>query len=172
MNYRTKNGNLPENIIIRLFNDADLESVLELSQKAFMPVYESFRKVLGDAIYQLVYPNWIFSQGQYIKLICNGEDKKNIFVVEEKSKIIGYISFFMNIVKKSGEIGINAVHPNHQKRGIGKMMYEHVLGVMKSNGIKLVEVSTGGDPAHLAARCAYEKCDFIPLPLVKYYKAL
>ena len=123
-------------------------------------------------MFKLVYPDWKTSNQVYVRALCQGEDRDKVLVVEEDGLVIGFISYFLKLEKKSGEIGINAVHPEFQNRGVGTMMYEHVLGRMEEQGIEIVEVGTGGDPSHIAARRAYEKCGFAALPLVRFYKAL
>ena len=43
---------------------------------------------------------------------------------------------------------------------------------IKAQGVDLAVVATGGDPGHAPARALYERCDFNPLSLVRYYRAL
>ncbi len=43
-------------IKIRKFIDDDLEIILEISQLAFEPIYESFQKILDTDIYKILYP--------------------------------------------------------------------------------------------------------------------
>jgi hypothetical protein len=43
---------------------------------------------------------------------------------------------------------------------------------MREGGMKVVEVGTGGDEGHAAARRTYEKAGFTGLPLVRYYQKL
>jgi len=72
-----------------------------------------------------------------------------------------------------GEIGLNAVHPDHAGQGIGAAMYEKVMAKMKAAGTVLATVGAGGDPSHAPARRAYEKAGFGPaLPSVYLYKLL
>lgn len=156
---------------IRQFRDEDFDSISEITLSAFKPIYESFEKLLGRRIFGLVYPDWRTSYRQYLKSLCHGKDKKNILVIETNGVVVGFISFFLNSKKKSGQLGLNAVSPEYQNRGLGSRMYGHVLGIMKK-GIKIVDVGTGGDESHAAARQAYEKVGFTSLPLVRYYKAL
>lgn len=47
---------------IRKVKDHDLKSVLDIAVKAFTPIHESFRILLGDSVFKMVYPNWIESQ--------------------------------------------------------------------------------------------------------------
>lgn len=87
--------------------------------------------------------------------------------------IVGFVSFSINADKRTGEIGLNAVHPDHASRGIGTKMYAYAMARMKECGMELATVSTGGDPSHAPARRAYEKAGFGPaLPSVCLYKIL
>jgi hypothetical protein len=40
----------------------DVDQVVEFSFRAWRPVFDSFRAVLGDAVYTRVYPDWLASQ--------------------------------------------------------------------------------------------------------------
>ena len=51
-------------------------------------------------------------------------------------------------------------------------MYGRVMEEMRTGGLKYVKVGTGGDPSHAAARRAYEKAGFVPIPVVNYFKSL
>ena len=157
---------------IRQFRDEDFDAVLKITLLAFAPIHESFHNILGDQIFNIVYPDWRESYRQYLKSLTRSQDKENFLVAEENDLVIGYIVYSMNADKKFGELGLNAVHPDHQNKGVGFQMYESVLTRMKEQGIALVEVSTGGYFSHAPARRAYEKCGFTPLPLVRYYKAV
>lgn len=157
---------------IRQFRSEDCAAIVRIALLAFAPIHESFREILGADIFPIAYPDWRKSHRKYIKSLCAGKDRKNILVVQDGGVVIGFISYFMNLRKKSGALGLNAVHPDYQGNGIGPKMYRCVLGRMKQRGVKLVDVGTGGDPSHLPARRAYEKCGFTPLPLMRYYKKL
>lgn len=58
-------------------------------------------------------------------------------------------------------------------RGIATQLYQHVFARLKEMGMKVVRVTTGGDPSHAPARRAYEKAGFsLRVPHVEYYKEL
>ncbi len=96
-----------------------------------------------------------------------------MLVVTLNEKIVGFVSFELDGDTGIGEIGLNAVHPDHASRGIGTRMYQHVLARMKESGMRLATVSTGGDPSHAPARRAYEKAGFgSVLPSVVMYQRL
>ena len=55
---------------------------------------------------------------------------------------------------------------------IGLSLISRAVEEISKLGIPLVEIGTGGDAGHAAARRLYEKAGFTALPLVRYYKAL
>ena len=57
-------------------------------------------------------------------------------------------------------------------QGIGALLNDRSLSVMRNAGMRLATLGTGGDDAHAAARRSYERADYAALPLVRYYKAL
>lgn len=54
---------------IRPFRDGDIDRVLEISILAWTPVFESFRRILGDSLSAIIYPDWKAEQRQTIT--CN-----------------------------------------------------------------------------------------------------
>lgn len=158
---------------MRKVTDEDLDSILGIAAKAFTPIHESFKILLGYNIFQMVYPNWIESQNNYIKQLFLDHNRENFFVMKKNENIVGFISLLIEDGKDKAEIGINAISPEHSRQGIGMQMYEFALDYMKNKGIKLVEVTTGGDESHIAARNAYKRAGFTAsLPLMKFYKKL
>lgn len=95
-----------------------------------------------------------------------------MLVAEHNGVVVGFIHYEASADGQSGIIGLNAVHPTHQRRGVGSLIYGQVLSVMRTAGMKYAHVDTGGDSSHIPARLAYEKLGFVPLPLVHYYKKL
>ncbi len=90
-----------------------------------------------------------------------------------QGEIVGFVSYTVKPETQFGEIGLNAVHPDHAGQGIGTHLYRLTLERMRDQGVKAVEVSTGGDPSHAAARRAYQKVGFVAaLPSVALYRAL
>ena len=122
-------------------------------------------------MFQLVYPDWKGSHERYLRSLANTE-KDRLFVAERDGAVVGFIHYEVSADGQSGKIGLNAVHPAHQRKGVGTTMYGHILAIMQSVGVKYAHVGTGGDPFHAPARLAYEKCGFVPLPLMRYYKKL
>jgi len=44
--------------LIRPLRPVDIAAVVEFSLRAWAPVFESFRTVLGERAYQAIYPDW------------------------------------------------------------------------------------------------------------------
>ncbi len=158
---------------IRPYVTSDWQSVLEICLLAFAPIHESFATWLGNELFRLVYPDWKASHEKYLQSLVDTEtEKERLFVAEESGVVVGFIHYEVSPDGQSGKIGLNAVHPAHQRKGVGMMMYGHVLDLMRTAGTKYAQVGTGGDPSHIPARRASEKLGFAPLPLVQYYKSL
>lgn len=157
---------------IRAYSDADWPAVPEICLLAFTPIHESFERSLGTELFALVYPDWKTSNENYLRSLIESGERERVLVAEDSGRVLGFIHYQLNSEKRCGEIGLNAVHPNHQGKGVGSFMYTHVLDVMRSQGANYAMVGTGGDPSHVPARRAYEKVGFVPLPVVNYFRNL
>jgi predicted kinase/GNAT superfamily N-acetyltransferase len=157
---------------IRPYLDSDWDAVLEICILAFTPVHESFERLLGTDLFALVYPDWKASNEDYLSSLTNSDARDRFLVAEQNGSALGFIHYEVDSTKQRGTIGINAVHPAHQSKGIGSLMYDHVLQLMRAQGMKYVRVDTAGDPSHAAARRSYEKARFLPIPIVHYFRSL
>jgi len=158
--------------IIRSYADRDWQAVLKSCLLAFTTVYESFERLLGTELFLLVYPDWKASNEKYLRSLTEPGERERLFVVEDNGAVVGFIHYSVDAENQSGNIGLNAVDPAHQGKGLGALMYRHVLDIMRGKGMKYVRVDTGGDPSHAPARHAYEKAGFVALPVVHYFKSL
>jgi ribosomal protein S18 acetylase RimI-like enzyme len=87
--------------------------------------------------------------------------------------IVGFVSFSLDQTKRIGEIGLNAVHPDHAGQGIGTMLYDFAIDRMRGAGMLLATVGVGGDPNHGPAQRAYRKAGFGPaIPSLWMYRVL
>ena len=69
---------------IRSLAPADIATVVEFSLRARAPVFESFRNVLGERVYQALYPDWTTSQARDVEAICQ-DDTATVWVAEQSS---------------------------------------------------------------------------------------
>ena len=55
-----------------------------------------------------------------------------------------------------GVIDIIGVDPDYQRRGVSSRLTEFATEHMRSRGMDIAVIETGGDPGHAPARAAYE----------------
>ncbi|MGE0046905.1 MAG: GNAT family N-acetyltransferase [Hyphomonadaceae bacterium] len=160
-------------ISIRAFARTDVPALQAIRAAAFAPVFQSFRDLTGPAIAPLAFAKADEQQAALLDTICAADSLHRVFVAERGGAAIGFVSIHLNDAEKSGELGLNAVHPDAASRGVGAALYEHALREMKRAGMAFAWVSTGGDASHAPARRAYEKVGFGgAIPSVVYYKLL
>lgn len=147
-------------LVIRPVKADDLPLLQDVREAAFAPVFASFRSILGEEIYNLAQAWEDEAQGALLASIIATGSGWEIFVAELGTAVVGFVSVQLNPDKQIGEIGLNAVHPDHAGKGIGTAMYNLALARMKEAGMRVATVSTGGDPNHAPARRAYEKAGF------------
>ncbi len=160
------------NISIRPVSHDDIEELVQLALLAWIPVFSSFKQVLGSRIYPLLYPDWERRQREEVESVCKDDAKTFVWVADLNGMITGFITYTFNSEDKTGEVALLAVHPDYQNQGIGTALNHFALDKMKVGGVKLAVVATGGDPGHAPARRSYEKAGYTALPLVRYYKDL
>jgi len=154
---------------IRRFDAGDADRVVELSLAAWAPVFASFRSVLGEDIYRRVFPEWEVSQAKAVRDALTDEES---WVSVTGDRISGFTTIKFDLAERSGEIYMIAVDPAFQRQGIANQLIEFSCAEMKSRGIDLASIATGGDPGHAPARAAYENAGFTPFPQVWYSKLL
>ena len=162
-------------VMIRPLADADIPAVVELSLRAWAPVFASFAQVLGRSIYERIYPDWRPAQAEAVTRTCR-ELTDTTWVAVENGQPVGFVAVVHHDAPHpeagSAEIEMIAVDPDFQRRGTATALIGTALDHMRTAGVVLASVSTGGDPGHGPARAAYERAGFTALPLVRYYKAL
>ncbi len=156
-------------IRIRPMTPEDMDAVLDLSIRAWEPVFQSFEQVLGSSIYHRIYPDWVPMQRSVVRTSCEEHDT---WVADVDGNVAGFIVCKLNVDPGTGEVDMLAVDPAFQRRGIGDALNQFALQYLRENGMKLAVVGTGGDPGHAPARRAYERAGYRPLPIVRYYQEL
>jgi ribosomal protein S18 acetylase RimI-like enzyme len=157
---------------IRLYEPHDFTRVHEVCVAAFTPVHEGFEQALGSEIFAREYPGWQARYADDIRRLSEDPDTQ-LHVVEDGGAIVGFVTTRIDPARKVGELGLNAVDPAQQGRGIGKDMYAFALRNLKERGADYAYVGTGADAAHAPARAAYEAIGFDrSIPVVYYYRKL
>src|SRR5690606_11697444 len=115
---------------------------------AFAPIFASFRSILGDDLYPLVQAREDEAQQNLLASLLAPGSGWEVFVAETADGVVGFVAFQVNQEARVGEIGLNAVHPNHSGKGIGTLMYDFALARMKDAGMRAATVATGADASH------------------------
>ena len=69
----------------------------------------------------------------------------SLYVLRISNKPIGFVSVKLDTASRVGEIGLNAIHPDYAGKGYGTEMYNFAIDKMKTEGMKVATVATGGD---------------------------
>lgn len=164
---------MPDDLVIRDLEPADVEAAVEIAVAAWEPVYDSYRRTMGEELFAAAHPDWRAEKAGQIRSACEPRDQAGACVAEVAGRVVGFVTFYAFPGTGIGEIGNNAVRPDFQNRGIATRMYAHACRRLRELGMRFAAVGTGGDPVHAPARRAYEKAGFsIRLPGVKYYRKL
>ena len=159
--------NINSNLKFIIAQKEDLDDLEEIRKKAFQPIFNSFRNILGNTIYECAQLPEDLAQKNILKALFDEDSIWKTWKVTYNEKTIGFISIRLDEENKVGEIGLNAIDPNFSNKGIGTQMYQFAVDIMKKAGMKVATVATGGDPSHLPARKAYQKAGFsVEIPSV------
>jgi len=158
---------------VRRFEESDLEAIVEFSLRAWEPVFESMRSVLGDAIFaRLHQPDWTTLQAEAVRESCTSADR-DVFVAVADGQPVGFAGVALNAFHEGmGVVDIIAVDPAHQRRGIARQLMSRCAEHMRDKGMDIAAVGTGGDPGHAPARALYEALGYTSLTGVRYLKLL
>ena len=141
---------------IREFRESDLEAIVDLSVRAWEPVFASLREVLGDPIFLRLKPDWRAAQAEEVRTSCTS-DERDAFVATVTGRPVGFVTVALDAFnERMGVIEIIGVDPDFQRQGIASRLSRHALDHMRRCGMDIAAVGTGGDPGHAPARAAYE----------------
>lgn len=157
---------------IESYNPHHLDAIVQLSLRAWAPVFDSIQNTMDTDLYQLFYPDhWRVSQQQAVEEVCAAEGTP-VWVAIAADTLVGFVAVKLHSEDNMGEIYMVAVDPDFQGQGIGSTLIKFALNWMKEVGMPMAMVETGGDPGHAPARHTYEKLGFGLWPVARYFKAL
>ena len=143
---------------MREYRDDDLSVVMDIGNKAWREIRKMSRDALGDGISDVLFPDGDEkSKGLQLKAQIES-GKYGIAVCEHAGEVVGFITYLRS--GQVGEICNNAAKSGTGLKGIGQCMYQFLLEKFRSEGVKVVKVTTGLDYAHAPARRAYERAGF------------
>ena len=157
---------------IRDFQAADLPALIDLTIESFRPLFEhGLPEQLNPRVFKHDHGDW---QGDYrreVPTLNDPDSDRFVTVAEEDGQILGYVGW--NITQEeSGRLEMVAVHPVAQRRGVGSALCREVLERLRSRGVAVVHIGTGGDDFHAPARRLYESLGFTGYPVVDYTTVL
>lgn len=114
---------------IRPYRSADEPAVVRLSLRAWTPVHDSMRDVMGDEIFGRLYGHdWRHQQRQDVEKALRDE-KSEAWVVEVDGEVAGFVSAVVDADTQMGEIHMVAVDPDFQNQGLGTRLTDVATGV-------------------------------------------
>ncbi|MCD2195682.1 GNAT family N-acetyltransferase [Actinomycetospora endophytica] len=153
---------------LRRYDEADRQAVLELSLRAWEPVFESLRGVLGPSgVFDVLHPDWRDSQRRAVEGVLD-DPATTVWSAVLDGMVIGFAA--ATVREAYGEIVMLAVDPSAQRRGIGGALTTTALAWIAEQGVAVAMVETGGDPGHAPARRVYERAGFAALPVTRYFR--
>lgn len=158
-------------VTIAPYETAMKEAVVRLSLRAWEPVFVSLRETMDPAVYDVFFPDWRVAQREAVEAVCD-DPETHVWVALEGGAVGGFVAVKSHDDGVLGEIYMIAVDPERQRHGVGNALIEHALAWMKSAGLTLAMVETGGDPGHGPARRVYERAGFGLFPVARYFKKL
>lgn len=156
---------------IRGYRSSDEASVVALSLRAWVPVFVSLEKVLGAKIFRRLHPDWRADQDKAVRAGL-ADRAMQVWVAEAAPGLVGFVATKLDSDSLVGEIYMLAVDPAGQDQGIGTALTEMATDWLRTSGMRVAMIDTGGDPGHAPARRVYEKADYTLLPVARYFKAL
>lgn len=157
---------------IRAYREADAAAVTALCVRAFAPIHAGFEATLGPEIFAVEYGDWRAGYARQIAGAAAAGPALEMHVAEVAGALAGFVQ---TILRDSGmgEIGLMAVDPAHQRRGVGRALAGFALDRLRARGAVAACVGTGGDAAHGPARALYAAAGFgRAIPSVHLFRRL
>jgi ribosomal protein S18 acetylase RimI-like enzyme len=158
---------------IRDCRPEDHDEVVELSLRAWAPVFASVNGVLGQELSTLLHgTDWREHQSREVRATLD-DAAKRVWVAEDEGRVVGFAAAgVVDDARLIGEIAMVAVDPAAQRHGIGSSLTEHAAAWLQEQGMRVAVLGTGGDPGHAPARRVYERLGFRLFPSAQYFRAL
>jgi ribosomal protein S18 acetylase RimI-like enzyme len=158
---------------IRTYESSDLSNLINLTVETFRPYFEDFiHPLLGDDLFQHQQGSWVQDYHDEIPTLHDPQNQRFVAVGVVDSEIVGYVAWRIDDGRHHGEIDLLAVASSARRQQNGLNLCRHAVEQMKANGVEAVEIGTGDDEFHAAARGLYEELGFIKIPTANYLMAI
>jgi GNAT superfamily N-acetyltransferase len=157
---------------IRPLTADDLQPVVDLSLRAWAPVFASLEQALsGSGVFEELHPDWHDTQRRAVLDVC-ANNAMTVWIAELDGAVVGFAAATLHDKEPLGEIYMIAVDPTYHRRGVGIALTTYATDWIKRQGMTVALIGTGGDPGHAPARRLYEHAGYTALPAVQYFKKL
>ena len=154
------------------YETAHRRAVLDLSLRAWEPVFPQLHDAVPPFVYDAFYPDgWRARQLADLAAVLDGEPQ-NVDVATVDGAVAGWVCTRLHPGDDMGEIHVLAVDPDQQRRGVAAALTARSYERIRAAGLRMVMVETGDDPGHAAARATYEAFGFARWPVARYFKDL
>jgi ribosomal protein S18 acetylase RimI-like enzyme len=159
-------------LTIRAIAAPDEEQVVELSLRAWAPVFAESLAILGDEIFDRLHGDWREYQARAVRAQLSAAGVR-AWVAEVGARVVGFVTVTIaDADRRIGEVGMIAVDPDAQNLGTGLALTDFAVDRMVEDGMRVAMINTGGDAAHAPARRVYVKAGFTPLSIEYEFRAL
>lgn len=154
------------------YDDEFRDGLVDLSLRAWAPVFPLVRGAVPGFVYDAFYPQgWERRQCDDLAAVLDGEPE-NVDVAVEGAELLGWACTRLHPEDRMGELYVLAVAPEYQRKGVGRELMEHAAERVRQAGLRMIMVETGGDPGHAPARATYEAQGYERWPVARYFKDL
>lgn len=154
------------------YQPTDLDTILEITRRAWEPVFPLMHEDIPDYVYDAFYPNgWRERQLADVEAVCR-DNETDLWIARSGGVASGFLGLREHPADSMGEIYIIAVDPNFQREGVSKALMEFAFVWMRKRDLKMAFVETGGDRGHAPARAIYECAGFERYPVARYFKKM
>jgi ribosomal protein S18 acetylase RimI-like enzyme len=113
-------------VAIREYGPPDEEPVLELSLRAWAPIFASLEAVLGRELSARLHGEWREHQAGAVRGVL-ADPAMRTWVAAAERCVIGFVAARLHPERGLGEIAMLAVDPGAQRQGVGSPLIEAIL---------------------------------------------
>ncbi len=160
-----------DGLVLRQAQLNDMPIIDEITIICYTPIAESWIEMQSESISEALRDPSMTWQERKTKQNHDlfFDHPEWVWVLEQNSEVIGFVTFKINFERGMGIIDNNGVLPEYAGKGLGKFMYRFVLDYFRKEGLNVAFVETGLDDPHIPARKAYEGVGFDRTTPVVYY---
>lgn len=156
---------------IRRFDPCDLGQVLDLSGRAWEPVFRALQRNVDGMSQGHFFPDWRHLQARAVESALTDPDMRSWVAVADE-EVHGFLVARLHAPERMGELHMIAVDPPYQGQGIARALYAEGEAWIRESGMSMVMVDTGSDSSYAAARATYARLGFRELPMARFFKNL